>query len=135
MCPADLSLGLEQGLPNVVYVEKSVCCCCYMHAENDDSTCGSETFQSHGDGHCMNWIGNGLCVCPDIVDHEKAADDISNCLDSHMVHASCFHGYHDNSFHQNPLCNAIREGRMDLLSYGCPAPYVNNSDEKTEVGD
>lgn len=67
--------------------------------------------------------------------HEKAADDISNCLDSHMVHASCFHGYHDNSFHQNPLCNAIREGRMDLLSYGCPAPYVNNSDEKTEVGD
>lgn len=64
-----LSLGLEQGLPNVVYVEKSVCCCCYMHAENDDdSTCGSETFQSHGDSHCMNWIDNGLCVCPDIVD-------------------------------------------------------------------
>lgn len=24
---------------------------------------------------------------------------------------------------------------MDLLSYGCPDPYVNNSDEKAEVGD
>lgn len=68
--------------------------------------------------------------------HEKAADDISNCLDSHMVHASCSHGYHDNSFHQNLLCNEIREGMMDLLlSYGCPAPYMNNSDVKAEVGD
>lgn len=70
--------------------------------------------------------------------HENRADGISNCLDSHMPQASFSHGHHDNSFPQNPACNEICEGMMDLLSaafYGAPAPYMNNNDVKAEVGD
>lgn len=128
---------LEQDLPNAACSEKSVCC--YMHAEND-STCRSQTFHSHGvDGHCMSLIDKSLFVCHDIVNHhENRADGISNCLDSHMEQASFSHGHHDSSFPQNPACNEICEGMMELLSvafYGGRAPYMSNNDVTAEVGD
>lgn len=71
------------------------------------------------------------------VHHEKRADDISNCLDSHMVQASFSRGYHNSSFHHSPACNEICDGVMELLYvilYGGPAPYMSN-DVKAEVGD
>lgn len=55
-----------------------------------------------------------------------------------MPQASFSHGHHDNSFPQNPACNEICEGMMDLLSaafYGAPAPCMDNNDVKAEVGD
>lgn len=131
----DLSFLLEQDLPNAAYSDKSVYC--YMHAENHSTYC-SATFLSHGDAHCMSSIDEVLCVCHDIVDHEKRADDISNCLDSRMVQASFSHSCLDNSFRQIPVCNEICEGMIDLLSatlYGGPAPYMNNDVMAEEVGD